>query len=364
VLAYGRADADRIWSQYIKGVPENIRSTLLDPGADLYTLVLRVVAVASQQTEAIGGLSQGEVVAVLANSFAAHQNRLAGSGDAFEPGKIADVLEQLRILQFLEDDDTGLRLTPLGKVVAESGLAVASAVVVAGVFRQLRPEQLNRATLITAAQLTTELDGTRLIVNIKGVQQEIRTFVSELTRQGAARAVVDALGQRAGSNVVFATRAKKAVACLLWMTGLPAAQLERLVMQHYFDRNAIGPIRAVASRTHDVIGTVTAIAAMIHPTADLSRLEALLPVQLELGIPADLTPLAIAGADLPREHYLGLVEAGFGTPDLIGQAGDDVLLKCLGSDNRRLETLRAATREVLEEAAAPTLAEALPPPVD
>ena len=81
-------------------------------------------------------------------------------------------------------------------------------------------------------------------------------------------------------------------------------------MQHYFDKNAIGPIRAVASRTQDIIGAIIDMAAVIHPTADLARLAELLPVQLELGIPAELAPLALAGAGLAREHYLSLVSAG------------------------------------------------------
>jgi replicative superfamily II helicase len=364
VFAYGRAGGDRFWSHYINGTPEDIRSTLLNPKADMYTLVLSVVAVAAQQLRTDNSLSQDDVIAVLANSFAAHQNRLAGSGDAFEPAKIAPILAELRREQFIEDDGTGLRLTPLGTVVAESGLAIRSAVAVAGAFRRLHPQQLNRATLITAAQLTVELDETRLTVNTKGVRKEIGTFVDELRRQRTAQAVLNALGQHAQTNVVLAARAKKAVACLLWMNGTPAAQLERIVMQHYFDRNAIGPVRAVASRTQDVIGAIIDMAAVIHPTADLARLSELLPVQLELGIPAELTPLAAAGAELVREHYLGLVQAGLNTPERINQADDDELLKHIGGTSQRLRTLREAVKQHLEDAALPTLAEALPPPAD
>ena len=93
-------------------------------------------AVASQQLDTGSALSQDDVIAVLANSFAAHQNRLAGSGDAFEPTKIASVLAALQREHFIEDDGTGLRLTRLGTVVAESGLAVRSAITVAAAFRR------------------------------------------------------------------------------------------------------------------------------------------------------------------------------------------------------------------------------------
>jgi helicase len=364
VLAYGHADAEYVWSQYVNGSPENIESTLLDPTADIYTLVLRVVAVAAQQVGSDNPLSQADVVAVLANSFAAHQNRVAGRGDAFEPAKIASVLASLTSEQLVQDDGSGLRLTPLGAVVAESGLAVRSAVAVASAFRRLGPDQLNRATIIAAAQVTEELDDTRLTVNIKGVRKELGTFITELQRQGVASAVLDALSRGAPSQVVVAARAKKAVACLLWMQGVPAAQLERIVMQHYFDRSAIGPIRTVASRTQDVIGTILDMAAVIHPTADLARLADLLPVQLELGVPAELAPLATAGAGLVREHYLNLMSAGLTTPELTDQADDETLLKHVGGSRQRLRTLREAVKQRLEDAAVPTLAEALPLPSD
>lgn len=80
---------------------------------------------------------------------------------------------------------------------------------------------------------------------------------------------------------------------------MPAAQLEQLVMPHYFDKNAIGPVRAVASRTQDVIGAIIDMAAAIHPTADLVRLAELLPVQLELGIPAEQSLKRLDGVGPP-----------------------------------------------------------------
>ena len=364
VFAYGLADAENIWARYIKGTPENIQSRLLDPAADLYTLVLRVVAIAARRTESGSNLSADEVVAVLANSFAAHQRRLAAAGDAFQPAKIGAVLEQLRRQQFIEDGGSGLRLTPLGTVVAESGLVVASAVRVAAVLRELQPGQLNRATLVTAAQLTAELDETRLTVNVKGVRRELGTFIAELQRQQAAPSVINGLSHGATDNVTVAARAKKAVACLLWMYGVPASRLEQAIMQHYFDRNAIGPIRAVAARTQDVIGLVIDMATLIHPTADLVQLATLMPIQLELGIPADLAPLAAAGADLAREQYLSLAAVGLHTPGHIHEADDDTLLKCVGGDKQRLRALRESTKDVIEAAAAPLLGELLPEPSD
>ena len=300
ILTYGQGDVAQKWATYIQGVAEDVRSTLLDPQADMHTLVLKVIAVLTQRGGSNEALTPDATIGVLSSSFAAHQARLAGGSEAFEPSRIAAVLSELQAEQFVTDGGSGLRLTPLGTVVAESGLVVRSAVAVAHVARQLYPEQCNRATLIALAQLTAELDAIRLTVNVKGVQKEIATFVGELHRQQTSAVVVQAISN--ASPMVVAARAKKAVGCLLWMQGVPKAQLEQMVMQHYFDRNAIGPVRAVASRTQDVIGAVIDIVKVIHPSAELDHLAELLPIQLEIGVPAELIPLVAAGADLQREH--------------------------------------------------------------
>jgi len=211
--------------------------------------------------------------------------------------------------------------------------------------------------------LTEELDDTRLFVNPRGVQAELNTFVGALSRQGCAPEILNALGG-SGDPTVTAARAKKAIGCLLWTSGVPAAQLERTVMQHWKDRNAIGPVRAVAARTRDVIETVVGIARELHPTSDLNRLSTLLPAQLELGIPADLVPIAIAGADLQREHYLRLADAGLTTPEMIGQTDDDKLIVLVNGDAGRLRSLREAVIKVSEAVSAPSLDDLLPPPVD
>jgi hypothetical protein len=73
-----------------------------------------------------------------------------------------------------------------------------------------------------------------------------------------------------------------------------------MVMRHCRDRNAIGPIRAVASRAQEVIGAVLGIAAVVHPAADLARLANLPPSNLNS--PSSITvitPLPVRGE---QEH--------------------------------------------------------------
>ncbi|CBG70025.1 putative helicase [Streptomyces scabiei 87.22] len=361
VLTYGTANANEIWGRYVQGDPENVSSTLLDPSADSYTLVLRVVAIVSARVEG-RALQSAEVVSVLSNSFAAHQARLSGTGNAFDPERTGQILQELCRVGFIDDvGNDELRLNSLGAIVAQSGLTVRSAIRVTNVLRSVRPEDLNHATLIAVAQLTQELDDTRLVVNTRGVRVELNTFISALHRQQVAPSVISAFSND-GDAVVTAARAKKAVACLLWTNGVAAAQLERTVMQHWRDRNAIGPVRAVVNRTHDVIGTIIGIATELHPVADLTNLSFLIPAQLELGIPAGLASLALAGAGLEREHYLRLTESGFTSAEVIDKTEDAQLLELLGGNIERLRALRNAVSEVLGRDAEPSLDDLLPDP--
>jgi replicative superfamily II helicase len=359
VLSTSLASTSRVWNDYVKGSPEDIESTLLDPRVDLHTVVLRVTTIAAERSDD-GSAALEDLVAILANSFAAHQARLQRSSDAFERGRVSEAISELQrvgFLEVLEGDRT--RLSMLGGIVAQSALSVQSAIRLTTVLRGLQPAQLNRETLITAAQLTEEVDATRLVVNKRGVKKELQTFISGLRSRQAATAAVDALGQYGATREVCAARAKKAVACLLWVGGVPLRDTEQHVMQHYFDRNASGPIGQVVSRTHDVIGPVLEIAGALHPTADLLELVEFLPVQLELGLPASVAPLALAGANLRREDYLRLHHSGLTTPDAIARADDDALPNAIGNNRDRLRSLQHAVESLHGTQATPTLNELL-----
>jgi hypothetical protein len=107
-------------------------------------------------------------------------------------------------------------------------------------------------------------------------------------------------------------------------------------------KDAVGPVRAVASRTRDVMDTVVAIAREVHPEAELNALGRMLPVQLELGVPADVVWLArLAGALLLRQMYLDLSARKLVTPQAIGAATDEVLGECVGDDQEAVGRLRA-----------------------
>jgi replicative superfamily II helicase len=362
VLAGGAFDGGRIWGQYITGQPEALHSRLLGDGVDLYTLLLRVVAVATPPAGR-SGLSEDDIVDFLALSFAGHQARLTGQGDAFSRPTVVAALHELRSAGLVSDSTAEVAMTELGALVAQGGITVASAVRVAQVLRQLQPAQIKRATLIAATQLTDEMDGVRVRVNSRGWQKERQTYFGELVRHNAAPRVIGALDT--ADRTVGPARAKKAVACLHWMGGLPVAQIERNIMIHLPGNDAAGPVRATASRMLDVIPTVIEIARHLHPDAALDELARLLPVQLEHGVPSEVVPLAAqAGASLGRADYLRLHAQGLVEPVRIIDADEDALLECVGGIRGRLEYLRAAAERMADTSDAPDFAALLAPSVD
>lgn len=155
-------------------------------------------------------------------------------------------------------------------------------------------------------------------------------------------------------------RAKKAAACLFWISTTPMADIERALTQHggAFD-GAAGPVRAVSARTCDLLPAVARVARFLHPDLPLADRVARLLIRLELGAPGAAVPVARhAGVRLSRSDYLDLVTAGLVTPDAIDAAQDDAVLACVGGDTEKLLVVRdaaAAIRIEPQEQPAPAL---------
>ncbi|WP_433221454.1 DEAD/DEAH box helicase [Dactylosporangium sp. CS-047395] len=358
----GGIDGERRWRDYVLGKPEDLRSQLLNPQQDLATLLLRVVAVASRR-EGVAVLTEADVIAYLSNSFAAHQQRLVGAADPFPAAAVSTVLGDLVGAGLLSSTTAGIELTELGTYVSHSGLRVSSAVRVARVLRVVNSAALNRVTIIAAAQLTDEVASARPPVNGRGWQKEQATYGGELQRHGIAGPVLAALP--GPERKTAAERAKRAVACMLWMAGLPVGRIEQQLMIHMPSKDAAGVARASADRTQSVVGTVIDIARCLHPEADLDDLARLLPVQLEFGIPAELVPLALhAGAALDRTDYLRLATRSLVDPAAIADAEDEPLLACLNSNTSKLDLLRRAARAARDGADSTDFADLLPASAD
>ena len=127
---------------------------------------------------------------------------------------------------------------------------------------------------------------------------------------------------------------------------------------------AAGPIRAVSSRTCDMLPIVTRVAELLHPGLDLAERQRRLLARLELGVPASIADVAgYVGSRLTRSDYLRLVQAGLTAFDTIAAADDPALLACVDGDNVKLAVLRnAVQRHGAETSERGPVAPILPPP--
>jgi hypothetical protein len=219
-----------------------------------------------------------------------------------------------------------LTLTALGRYAGESGIEVRSITRIASALRYA-PAQLTEPDVITLAQVTVELEPLYIPANRRS-RQEHQRWPMMLRQLGTSPGLVNAL-HVGGTDPFSAT--KRAVACLLFISSRPLAEIERILLQHTRDRAAAGNIRGVASRTRDVIDAVFQVAILNGRTVSDSLSSDDLGVRLELGLPFELVPLAQdLGADANRGEYLALLGAGVTETNQVISLGVEGLTPVLG----------------------------------
>lgn len=111
------------------------------------------------------------------------------------------------------------------------------------------------------------------------------------------------------------------------------SEIEQILLQHTRDRAAAGNIRGVASRTRDVIDAVVHVALLDGRTPQPELNSDDLGLQLELGLPTQLVPLArVVGNSLNRGDYLTLLGAGITEPGQVIGHGIENVTSLLGED--------------------------------
>ncbi len=348
----GREEHD-LWRRYVTAVPEDVRSRFME--ADVRTMIVRVVAATRRalRREATG-LTAEEIIDFLEASFASFQMaRACGGAWRWERDHVERNLASLTSAGLLEADAEGhYSLTPLGELCGETGTEVASVVRVASCLRTLTPDLITDPVLLAVSQVTDEADGVRMPFNKRSVQPhhaEPMTWFGELMRQGIARPVLAAFRFDLTEPGQDLMRAKRTVACLLYVQGLNMLQIEEFLTQHGRTSDGIsGPVRQTTARTRDVLPMVARVAALLHPGLPLGeRLDRLL-VRLEFGVGGAVADLAgQARAALSRAEYQLLAASGLGKPDRVVATGDDVLLGLLGT-REKVDALRRACDQVVE----------------
>jgi replicative superfamily II helicase len=342
LLAPSPHEEDYFWSKYVKGQPEDVTSRFLAGSTDQRSLILRVLA---SVPKTVQGLTADEIIAFLEESFGAFQRRQTQPGWSWDKTGLLEALHSLKTHQLVEVTPEGrYRPTELGRFAGEAGVEVETVVRLVDAFRRVGPEQINDPALIAATQLTVELDNIYFPVNKKGAAKEAQTWTSEVRLQGVPQGIVHALGLRVSETAQVARRAKKAAACLLWISDLPMSDIENRLTKHggRFD-GAAGPVMGARARTCDLLPTVCRVAEMVHPGLDLGARAERLLTRLEVGVPPAAVDLAThAGSRLSRGDYRGLLEAGVCSVDAVEKCPDEELLRLLSGSRPKLAAVRAA----------------------
>jgi len=283
-------------------------SRFLDTETDARSLIVRVLVAARRA--AGEGATQDEIIDFLDASFGSFQMAQHHNGWQWSRLELLAALADLKEHGLVETDAKDVyQLTRLGRLAGESATEVQSIIRLVDCLGSVQPEEINDPTLITAAQTTAEMDQVHFPINKKSTQKEPQLWTNELRGQGVPRQLLSALHKGVSAAHQATLRAKKAVACLMFVSGQPISQIEATVTQFGgASGGAAGPIRGTANRTSDMLPTAARVAEILHPTLDLGDRVARLTIRLTYGIPSAAVELARElGSELLRGDYCRLV---------------------------------------------------------
>jgi helicase len=347
LLALDPRTEHHFWLHYVTGSPENLVSRFLDRGTDPRSLIIRVLA--STRRAARQNVTREEIVDFLEASFGAFQAGREHEAWEWNRAELTSALDDLERHGLVEiDGDSGYRLTRLGRLAGESGTEVRSIIRFVDCLGSLEPSDISDPVLLTAVQMSVELDQVLFPINKKSTQKEPQLWPNELRGQGVHGSLLNALHKDTIDNHQATLRAKKAVACLHFISGRPMTEIEAILTQFggAFG-GAAGPIRSVASRTCDLLAVAAQTAEILQPTLDLADRVGRLAIRLTYGVPSSAADLAReAGAALLRGDYCRLAEADLCEPDSIEAAAETKLLACVDGDRRKLAIIYDSSKAI------------------
>jgi hypothetical protein len=339
------------WQRYVRGKPEDIVSRFPLDSGDPASLITRVLAAAERpagESPIAAGMTSDEVVAFIGESYAASlRASREPPGWTLDPALFVRSLEQLGANGLVEKDgDERHHLTPLGRLAGQTGTEVRSVMRLAGALRGTSAEQLNEQTLLAATQITIELDDTYVPLNKRSKNKEPGAWAPMLRRNGVAPQVVARMSYDAPDPSAPTMRAKRAAACLMWMSDMPLTAIERQLTQFGGGFDAAGPLRGVVSRTLDLLPATVRVAQILHPDLDLREREVDLYTRLELGLPEVAAALARGlGETLSRGDYLALAAKGLLSLEALRGADDTDVERCLEGSTAKVTAIRAFLRD-------------------
>ena len=340
LIATSPREETEYWQRYVSAQPENLASRFL--AADPRTLIIRVLVAAGFASE---GVSGDEIIAFLESSFGVFRMQQSGNPAGWDRHALQLALDDLARYGLVERGQNGrFHITVLGRLAGESAVEVETVLRAVACLRALRDDDVTDPALIAIAQTSVELDNVYFPLNKVSKHKEPQHWFGQLRAQGISQTVLGNLQMNVTARGQETARAKKATACLYYISGMGMEEIERAMSQFggAFDGSA-GPIRSVTSRTCDVLTMIGRIAELLHPTLVLEQRIAKLVLRLDLGIQGAAVDLArYADRSLDRADYRRLCDAGKTDRDALAAADDDNLLPLIGNDRRKLAALRDA----------------------
>jgi replicative superfamily II helicase len=334
IVASDNPSPSEAWNRYVLGTPESIESHFLNPNTDPQTVIVRALA-------ALGGsVEEQELLDLLGNSFALWRLSNHGHGQGWDIASLRGDLQRLVDSALLDQEPSGqITLTALGQFAGESGIEIRSVAQVSSALRFV-PEKITLADLVLLAQVTVEVDGVYIPRNARSLQEQQR-WPQTLIHLGCSTSLVRNLHMGGGDTM---QRAKKAVACLLFISPMPLRDIEAELTRHMKESGIAGAIRSAASRTRDVVTAVAQISLYRGHSLERDSLADEAVILLETGAPTAMTELALAfGTALTRAEYLALAKSEIVTPAGVIDLATGRVAEILGSEraNDLLDVLRS-----------------------
>lgn len=333
-------EADRLFTQYVLGTPEALKSQLARLSASDLTLALLLLA---------GPVSEGDLVASANQTFDGHQHAGDAGWRRQRRDAVRTAIEDLVAQGYANIDNGLIELTDTGRVLGRSSISANSSTAVVAAARKIvaAGESLDTTALIALSQLSSELEDIWIGAEAPGaVTWEKLTRARFLANRKVTGDVL-----HASDAVLSASHFKRMYCAALWAMGRPIREIETEANGRAPDDRDIGAgtVRQLASRTASVVAPLAKVIALAIPDHAESVRQAgvAIAARLELGVATEAAPLAKLRLGLRRGELRRLVDLGRGDfSELLAalERGDPGTVAIFGS--KRAATLVEKMRTV------------------
>ncbi len=330
LLADTPMERSQFFRRYVQGRLERIRSSFSpnQPG----TWVIRLLT-------QVKDVPRAAVIDLVANTYGGYLAALENPAwrDRMVP-TINRLLDCMVAEHLIEENGNDLRLTMLGRACGESPLTLESAMRLVELLHRIDPADATPETLLVLVECLPERD---LAYTPQTRNGEPRWQQAAFARFGPG--IGRALRHRAGSDVAFYARCKRALIVSDWIAGTPTTEIETRYSSNAFARVGYGDISGYVDGSRFLLDSGLRIAAIVLERAEDQKAAALLLARLELGLPLEGLPLSALDLPLTRGEILALLKAGHLDRQAVAALSADALTAVIG---RRGHALHAAVQTV------------------